>query len=76
MHAPNYMEVVDINSKFRPSGILAIFNTEQILLASSNFVLRPHKPEWSSCSYYSIRIDITTSSDMNYISEVATIMYV
>ena len=27
-------------------------------------------------SYYSIRIDITTSSDMTYVSEVATIMFV
>jgi len=26
MHAPNYMEVVNITSKFRPSRMLAIFN--------------------------------------------------
>lgn len=47
-----------------------------MLLASSNFGLRPHKPEWSSCNYYSIRIDITTSNDMAYVSEVGTIMFV
>ena len=43
---------------------------------TSNFVLRPHKPEWSSCSYYSKLTDITTSNNMTYVSEVATIMFV
>jgi hypothetical protein len=41
MHAPNYMEVVDITSKFRPSGIVAIFNIQnkfylQVLILCCN----------------------------------------